>query len=45
VAELDTFYSSKESLKVEISDAISKIREEIYKKNPNMEKALKTRKQ
>jgi hypothetical protein len=45
VAELDTFYSSKQSLKVGISDAISKIREEMYRRNANIEKALKTRKQ
>jgi len=45
VAKLDTFYSPKGVLNIKISDAISKIREEMYKTNPNMEKALKTRKQ
>jgi hypothetical protein len=45
VTKLDAFYSQKPSLKVGLSEAISKIREEIYERNPSLEKALKARKQ
>ena len=45
VTRLDAFYSQKPSLKIGISEAISKIREEIYERNPSLEKALKARKQ
>jgi hypothetical protein len=41
VEELDVFYTRERNLKVRISEAISKIIEEMYKKNPNLEKMLK----
>lgn len=42
VTALDAFYSTKVSLPVPLSDAISKIREEMYKNNPGLERILKT---
>jgi hypothetical protein len=44
VEELDIFYGKELTLKVRLSDAISKIRDSMYKKNPNLGNILKQRK-
>ena len=43
IGKLDLFYTQEELLKIKLSEALSKVREEMYKKNPKLEELLKHR--
>ena len=45
IGKLDSFYTQEELLKIKLSEALSKVREEMYKdkENPKLEELIKHR--